>query len=297
MGCLRNNISPAAADAAAPSFHSGFFLATMMTPRKVSFEDTSISPSSCSSSDDSSVDSSNHLCQEEHTPTPSSPSLTRKRSLLRRPKSTMSLVDLAKQAEQEQESNSISSQDQDGDDDERSVMMKVSVDDDDDDDDQSCEPRAKRICSPRASPLPSPRNTALPSLETVNRYNNDDGAAGASFSWGQFVDMLVPEDDVTSPTSSPSHDFCYNSKDSICSSSSRVSRRSSPYGHYHNSRKTSRTMLLSQSPPSALQLETSTFTNSTFSKFRLAPRRNEGDADEQQHHHELLIGALADLNF
>lgn len=264
-GCLRKSTYCGSPDAA--SFHSGsFFLST--TPRKVSFED-----SSPSSGDDDS-DSSHHE-RRSSSQVPPSPTLTRKRSLLRRPKSTMSLVDLAKSAESNEEED-----------------MKVPAAGDE----EFGEPRAKRICSPRAGPMTSPRTT-LPCLQTAVSGDSADGATPGSSPWGQFVDMLVPEDEdyLTSSSCCSSPHLCYHHLDLNSSASSSMicscrSRRPSPYSDYHSKTYRARRAM---PPPSTLHLQESTFSNPTVTKFRLAPRKTHPSTNDQ----ELLIGALADLNF
>ncbi|KAG7358553.1 hypothetical protein IV203_015142 [Nitzschia inconspicua] len=270
MGCLRDQTHSSSSATAPSSFHSGFFLYT--TPRKVSFEDGP------SSGDDSDLSESN---------TPSPDTLTRKRSLLKRPKSTMSLVDLAKQCEASDQ--------------EDKTREGSSVDEDE----EMGEPEAKRICSPRACPVPSPRTT-LPTLHTSSKssYFCSDGDMTSSAhgetsgpsQWGQFVDMLIPQEEHNffSSSDSFSQHLCYHELEYNQPVCSCRSRRSSPYSSYNkNSSTPTRRAMLQTNPPSTLHLQESIFTNPTATKFRLVPRKILPSTSS----HDLLIGALADLNF
>ena len=219
---------------------SGSFL--LSTPRKVSFEEAS-----CSGSElDSSEHSHGSVVAKEQWQPVANP-LTRKRSLLARPKSSMSLVDLAKQAMS---------------DDQPAGESSASHEDEAQDD----EPKAKRMCSPR---------TTLKATEDPPKPSP----------WGQFVDMLVPEDEERS---SNSPHLCY--LDSLCSNmccreNSCRARRPSPYGDYKSRMR--RTL----PPPSHLHLQQETFTTPNRSTFRLAPRRDQASNADQ------LIGPFSGLNF
>ena len=224
----------------AAAAYSGSLL--LSTPRKVSFEEAS-----CSGSElDTSEHSHGSVVAQEQRHSVANP-LTRKRSLLARPKSSMSLVDLANQAMNEDQAAGESS----------SSFVEEA---------QDGEPKAKRMCSPR---------TALKVTEEPPKPSP----------WGQFVDMLVPEDEERS---SNSPHLCY--LDTVCSNmccreNSSRARRSSPYGDYKS--RTRRAL----PPPSHLHLQQDTFTTSNESKFRLTPRKEAASSADQ------LIGPFSGLNF
>jgi hypothetical protein len=354
MSCLRSRTSPPAAVMPPYSFHAG---SLFLTPRKVSFEDNgTISSNSSTGSHESSYGDYSGRHQQYHynhdttttASTPSSP-ITRKRSLLSRPKSTMSLVDLAKSAEEKEQleqgknaiattatttiitpttSNAI----------EREDSPKVMIDDID-----MGEPQAKRICSPRVlpllppvmtlSPLPSTKASFATAVVVPNSSSDSNDAYEAtstggelttgpsSLSWGQFVDMLVPEEEeekadlrtVASPSSfftfSNDHMYyheCNNSNRRYCHNvmSYPRSRRSSPYhnnGRSHENTRINHAFgMMSRSPPSSLHLQQYTLSSSkassSSSKFRLTPRKNSSTNNHNDQEF-LIVGALADLNF
>lgn len=238
-GCLRN-----ANNGVSSPPQSGNLL--LSTPRKVSFEESSRSDS------DSSLESELQHINSSCDSVANHP-LRRKRSLLARPATSMSLVDLEKQCQIEEMKLPSSS-------------LEAAVSEEEEDDG---EPKAKRICSPR----PSPR--------TVKATEDPPKT------WGQFVDMLIPEDEARS---SSSH-LCYMDQapsNQCCRESSCRLRRSSPYGDYKNSSRTRKAL----APPSSLHLQTSTFTNPSKSNFRLAPKKAHSQNAQDQ-----LIGAFSGLNF
>jgi hypothetical protein len=164
----------------------------------------------------------------------------------------MSLVDLANQATMDEQATGESS-------------SSSTVEDEHDGEER----KAKRMCSPR---------TILTEVkDTVDLQPKPSP-------WGQFVDMLVPEDEERiSPQLCYLDNLCSNM---CCRDSSCRTRRSSPYGDYKNR---SRRAL---APPSHLQLQQDTFASSAQSTFRLAPRIVPSSSTADQ-----LIGPLSDLNF
>jgi hypothetical protein len=247
----------------------------------------------------------------------------------------MSLVDLAKSAEErEQEegrknttatSTHNNNNNNKSNEDSRNVMI---------DDVDLGEPQAKRICSPRASPslpsmsmrVPSPPHNCItiPALATLQQYSSNatltkEGTPAttppgpSSFSWGQFVDMLIPEEEEgdlcssssLSSTSSRNHwshhdrnnNYINNNKHCYNSNCWCYSRRSSPYSHLNT--RTNRA-IMSRPPPSSLHLQEYTLSSShcnhnNLSKFRLTPRKNASIKNNDQE--LLIVGALAGLNF
>jgi hypothetical protein len=363
MSCLRSRTSPPAAVMPPSSFHAG---SLFLTPRKVSFEDNGTIASSSSSSGNSSTGSPDSSCgdysgrhQQYHynrdtattSSTPSSP-ITRKRSLLSRPKSTMSLVDLAKSAEEkellQQGKNTIATTatttvitPRTSSTIEREDSPKVMIDDI-----EMGEPQAKRICSPRVLPLLPPVMTLSPLPSTKASFydlqeqstavvvpnsssdSNEATSTGggttpgpSSLSWGQFVDMLVPEEEEEEAelrtVASPSSFFTFSNDHMYyhdCNYSNRRhchnamcyprSRRSSPYhnnGRSHENTRINRAFgMMSRPPPSSLHLQQYTLSSSKASsspsKFWLTPRKNSSIKNHSDQEF-LIVGALADLNF
>jgi len=248
------------------------------TPRKVSFEDSRSDSDSSISSDDPHT--SSRSLQQHHN---EGSAMRRKRSLLVRPITSLSLVDLAKSAaEEEQQSDT--------------AAAAVSTDEE-----EVGEPKAKRICSPRSA-----ATTAI-----MDQVPTSPQAGPRASPWGQFVDMLVPEEEDSSCNNpslvSPYH--CYSELSCNSSSSNTFnacrSRRSSPYGDYYVHKRNHHNRALtrkSQSPPSYLHLNHATFaeneagheSSGTASSFRLTPRKkNPKESSTEQ----FLIGAFSDLIF
>lgn len=154
------------------------------TPRQVSFEDghsdakvdedvegvqvEAIPHSSCDIKED------NHWCNSG-----------RKRSLMRRPKTSLSLVDLAK-------SDAVEDDDIVGADDEEvedggNTHFET---------EENCR-RAKRLCSPSATRTPSTSHSLF--SNTSPKRTDDDNSTSDEFSssglpWGHFIDVMLPED-------------------------------------------------------------------------------------------------------
>jgi hypothetical protein len=257
-GCCGTSISRNTTSPPATFAGSLFF----STPRKVSFEDSRSDSNSSISSDATPNSDADQQQQQQHP-------LRRKRSLLVRPIASLSLVDLAKSAaaqeeeQQDETSSSSSSTDE--------VL-----------DEYYGERKAKRICSPRST-IPSDQAIVPPLSPTQHQAP-----------WGQFVDMLVPEEEECNTTSSflpgPYHQ-CYYHDSSRCQvlSSSCRSRRSSPYGDYIAKQSHTKKGPI----PNTLCLSASTLDSK--STFRLTPRTLGPTRSKEPT--EQLIGAFSGLNF
>jgi hypothetical protein len=144
------------------------------------------------------------------------------------------------------------------------------------------ERKAKRMCSPRST-IPNDQAIVPPPLSPTQHQAP----------WGQFVDMLVPEEEEyhTASFLPGLYHQCYHNESSGCQLlSSCRSRRSSPYGAYHNKRSNNKKGPI----PNDLRLSDSTLDSK--STFRLTPRRS-GSTNRSKEPTEQLIVAFSGLNF
>lgn len=280
----------------APTFGANSFL-LLSTPRKVSFEDSrknSDSSLSKQSSHDGGEEVSSTQPQQplegpRTAPAPRSTMMTEhplrknKRTLLVRPATSLSLVDLLAQSTQSEGETTAEGGD----------VSSLS--------DEEGGRKAKRICSP----LSSPRHGCSSMESGLARPISPHAATVASSAtpWGHFVEMVTPEEAESSSTNiatvHPYYHYPQSNHTTECccgcasQSSSFRSRRQSPYGKFYKNNTAARTRRVPP-PPSFLQLQDSTLEpNTTTTVFRLQPRTNRRrDTTEQ-----LLVGAFSDLNF
>lgn len=246
-------------------------------PRKVSFEDSrnDSNPSICSDktvpTKNKKKDDASDIVQDEQEKIRP---ISGKRSLLVRPITSLSLVDLAKSA-QESVSPLVCGQG---------------------DVDSIEERRSKRVCSFSLSPRSIVHRTDLSDVNQQNICSLQPSSDGDSKSirgspWGHFIDMSPDEDDFVNLTITayPSYDgtFKSNRRRTSCSSSKkslhRTRRRPSPYGEY-------KSYTTRDADPTITFVELRT--DSKFKgHFRLSPRsnvRNHEPADD-------LVGVFSGL--
>jgi hypothetical protein len=244
-------------------------------PRKVSFEDSrnDSNPSICS---DNTVPTKNNekeqtseIVQNEQEKIPP---IRGKRSLLVRPITSLSLVDLAKSA-QDSDSSLVSGQD---------------------DVDRIEGRKSKRVYSSNLSPRSIVPRTDLSGVNQQNFYclqpssNGDSSKSIRASPWGHFIDMAPDEDDYgnLTITAYPSYDGTLksNRRRSSCSSHKkslhRTRRRPSPYGEYKS--YTTRGV-----DPTLTFVELSKLNGN----FRLSPRSNVGNHESADD----LIGVFSGL--
>jgi len=256
---------------------SDFLVST--PPRKVSFED-SRHDSELSICSDDTVPTKNNNTMEAGETTDSEQERRRpigkKRSLLVRPVTSLSLVDLAKSVAQDGASPAAS---------ERNNGDMIE------------ERNAKRVRSFNVSPRSVVHASDLSGVDREIFSSSQPSSEGETKSiraspWGHFIDMASDDDEYFDlPRSSyPNYYNCMTKKgrrgvtinsckDSLC----RLRRRPSPYGEYK-----SYAMRVERPTLSFIGLRTDT---KSKRKFRLSPRRSERthrSADE-------LIGVFSEL--
>ena len=264
------------------SLAAGSFLLSA-PPRKVSFEDnrSDSNPSICS---DDAVPTKNNKktqitegreCEGERRSTP----LRRKRSLLARPITSLSLVDLAKSVPQDV-SSTINEQDLS-------------------DEDHIVERKSKRIRSFNLSPLSIVSTPKLSDVDRQHLYLPQTATEGESKSartspWGHFIDMVSDEDDYGNfqIPAYPNYNAILKPYRRIPPHSScRTRRRPSPYSEYKSYRTKEAKPALTFIRLRTDSRLTPVISTQTKGNFRLTPICKDG----QQEPTDQLIGAFSEL--
>jgi len=247
-------------------------------PRKVSFEDSrnDSNPSICSNNTvptkNNKKEQTSEIIQNEQEKTPP---IRGKRSLLVRPITSLSLVDLAKSA-------------QDGD---SSLVCGQG------DVDRIEGRKSKRVCSFNLSPRSIVPRADISGMNQQNfcclqpSSNGDSSKSIRASPWGHFIDMAPDEDDYENLTITayPSYDGTLksNGKRTSCSSHKkslhRTRRRPSPYGEY-------KSYTAREVDPTLTFVECQTHSK-LKGNFRLSPRSNVGNYESADN----LIGVFSGL--
>ena len=235
-------------------------------PRKVSFEDGLLSDDSetshrsCNSLVQNGERSSLVSLDQSGPMTPPSPKRT---STLRRPKSSLSLVDLVKGGEYDEDEY------------DNKYISHRKVDDADDE-------TMDILVSPKSKPLIELDGSSSQPQSPLT------SSPSPSSPWGHFVDMLIPPLEGGSATNAreslPSlqeslHPVHRRHHEGKCSSSACQRRRSRPYGDYKEDKKQRRGESSAESPSLCFQARRPIPLPSSF---KLAPRRRQQDPAADQ---------------
>eukprot|EP00536_Pseudo-nitzschia_multiseries_P012223 jgi/Psemu1/308897/fgenesh1_kg.454_\ len=197
----------------------------LSTPRrKVSFEQGRNDSKSSICSDDTVLTKNSKgkkIAEEKDSEQKKSPFVQRKRSLLARPITSLSLVDLARSVVEDESSSMTSGQD---------------------DGDFIGERKSKRIrslsLSPRSIMSKSHLSTAHQHLWSQGTSIIEESRSVRTSPWGHFIDMVPDEDDNFRRAEYPNFDAIFQSyrRKPHHALQSRLRRRPSPYGEYESFR-------------------------------------------------------------
>lgn len=240
-------------------------------PRKVSFEDNR-NDSDVSISSDEIVPKNNTVIRKAK-PEQERKSIRRKRSLLVRPTTSLSLVDLAKSVEQDGGSSIEQYEESNEDMEERSPKRIRSFD------------ISPRSVATHASGISGNSRDRSSSIQPVSPLG--ESASIRISPWGHFVDTTPYDDDYFDLPTTPYQTHNYVVK---CNNKSRSWRRHSPYGDYKTiTKRTEQT----QPTLSFVGIQQDHSVESKR-RFRLSPRNRKSTQDRSADGNE-LVGVFSEL--